>query len=156
MRLAWNLGLLTSLAACAPTAPPALSPTPSPPSPADSTAAQPPLVAPSSAPDPCAAEQTTLGIVTCVSESVQRIESDIQAALTRFTSVLHARGVADAAALVAASQADWERYRGSQCQLFEKLSEGGSLARVAVAYCRRDLAAARLSDLASLERSVVE
>jgi uncharacterized protein YecT (DUF1311 family) len=91
-----------------------------------------------------------------VTEHVQRVEADIRAALTRFTTVLNARGIPDASQLVAATQTDWEGYRSSQCQLFEKLSEGGSIARVAVAYCRRDLAEARSADLQSLEQSVVE
>jgi uncharacterized protein YecT (DUF1311 family) len=89
---------------------------------------------------------------SCVTEHVQRVEADIRAALTRFTTVLNARGIRDAAKLVAASQTDWEGYRSSQCQLYDKLSEGGSIARVAVAYCRRDLADARLIDLRSLEQ----
>jgi hypothetical protein len=88
--------------------------------PCGESAASPRTVA---APDPCAAEQTTLAIESCVMEHVRRVENDIQAALTRFTGVLNARGIPDAAALAAASQSDWERYRGSQCQLFEKLSE---------------------------------
>ena len=156
MRMARILGLLLPCVACAPTAPLATAPSHSS-QPCSDTAAGPQTVAaPTRATDPCAAEQTTLAIETCVTEHVRRVENDIQAALTRFTGVLNARGIPDAAALTAASQSDWERYRGSQCQLFEKLSEGGSIARIAVAYCRRDLAEARLADLRALEQSVVE
>jgi uncharacterized protein YecT (DUF1311 family) len=149
--------MLLALTGCAPRTPTAsprtVSAEPSP----DTRATAPSTVSePSRATDACAAERTTLAMESCVAERLRRIEAEIQAALTRFTGASAARGVSDAAALVAASQTDWERYRSSQCQLFEKLSEGGSIARVAVAYCRLDLAQARLANLRSLEQSLVE
>lgn len=151
------LGIGLALLGCAPAAP-AATPTSTcaePPS-AAMTKPAPAVINAASAADPCASERTTLAMENCVTERLRQVEAEIQAALVRFASVLVARGVADANAVVAASQADWERYRSSQCSLFEKLSEGGSLARVAVAYCRLDLTDARLANLRSLEESVVE
>jgi uncharacterized protein YecT (DUF1311 family) len=157
MRLARTLGIVLALVACAPGAPPAASPSVSDTPCKDTTTATSPTAKESSAAaDPCDAERTTPAIESCLTEGRRQIETDIRAALTRATILLSAGGGNDAAALVAASQDDWERYRSAQCALFEKLSEGGSMARIAVAYCRRDLAATRLSDLRKLEDSVAE
>jgi uncharacterized protein YecT (DUF1311 family) len=157
MKRAGALVLTLALAGCPPrepaTTPPPVNVEPS----RDTDRVVPaPMNETSAAPDPCAAELTTQAIVACVTERSQQIEGEIQAALPRSAAVLAARGIGNAAARVAASQTDWERYRSSQCQLFEKLSEGGSMARIDVAYCRRDLSAERLAHLRSLEQSVVE
>jgi uncharacterized protein YecT (DUF1311 family) len=80
----------------------------------------------------------------------------IQQAQTRFTHVLSSRGVVEAASEVATSQDAWERYRSTHCQLHEQLSGGGSIARISIAHCRRDLANARLAELQALERTVIE
>lgn len=122
----------------------------------DTTSSVPPRTVSAADGDPCAAERTTLGIETCITERRRQIEANIQAAVARSSGVLTARGVGDGAALVDASQKDWERYRESQCRLHEKLAEGGSIGRIAVAYCRHDLARSRLADLTLLEQSVVE
>jgi uncharacterized protein YecT (DUF1311 family) len=153
MRFILDAGVILALAGCASRgqsmAQPASAET-------SKEASPPPVTQPATSSDPCGSESTTLAIESCVSANRQQVEAEIQASLTRFAGVLRGRGVADADALVAASQTDWERYRNSQCQLHEKLSEGGSLARIAVAYCRQDLAQARLSSLRALEHSVLE
>jgi uncharacterized protein YecT (DUF1311 family) len=157
MRLARTVGVVLALIGCAPGTPTASPPPVSADQSNDTKTAAPPTVTkPSMATDPCAAERTTLAMESCVGDHLRSVEAEIQAALRRFTGVAVARGGGDVAALVAASQSDWESYRSSQCQLFEKLSEGGSIARVAVAYCRLDLAQARLANLRSLEQSIVD
>jgi len=156
MKRAAALALILALAGCPPREPPTTPPVEAEPSHGTDGAAPPALIETSTAGDPCATELTTQAIAGCVAERSRQIEGEIQAALQRSAAVLAARGVSNAEALVAASQTDWEQYRNSQCQLFEKLSEGGSMARIAVAYCQRDLAEARLVHLRSLEQSVVE
>src|SRR5438132_131548 len=104
MRLANTMGMALALFGCAPGTPPANPPPVTVVSPNDVKAATSTAKEPSTATDPCAAERTTLAIESCVAEQLRLIESDIQAALTRFARVFSARGVGDAAALVAASQ----------------------------------------------------
>jgi uncharacterized protein YecT (DUF1311 family) len=103
--------------------------------------------------DACGAEQSTLAIESCVMQSLQQLDAEIARALERIAGVLSAGGTPDASAVVAASQADWERYRSSSCGLYDAMAGGGSLARIDIAYCRQSAASLRLSELRALEQS---
>ena len=95
-------------------------------------------------------------MMTCAGNQRRDVEREMQAAVVGVSSALNARGVENAAAFVATSQQDWERYRTSHCELLSKLYEGGSLARVTLAFCLRDVARERLVFLQSLEHSSMD
>jgi uncharacterized protein YecT (DUF1311 family) len=104
----------------------------------------------------CDSGGTTLEIKSCLAQELGGLQSELQQALTELDQKLRSRNTPEAAAALATSQAQWEMFRDSQCDLPQLISGVGSLGGIDATKCRRDLTAQRLKQVRALREGIME